>query len=175
MVNASGGTANWPLALFPMDKHYRWIGRSGALGQGYGPGGAIGAANGNKSLGRFTFSYQGDGDLMYVPGALWTASHHNIPMLMMIHNNRGYHQEVMHVQRLSNRRNRVANLGKTMGPVGTSIESPDIDYAAMAKSMGWWSAGPIKDPAELGTVLAKAVQVVRAGEPALIDVWSQPR
>ncbi len=66
---------------------------------------------------------------MYVPGSLWTATHHNIPMLMMIHNNRGYHQEVMHVQRLSNRRNRVADLGKTMGPVGTSIETPDIDYA----------------------------------------------
>lgn len=175
MVNSSSGAQSWPLQMFPMDKHYRWLGRSGAAGQGYGPGGAIGAANGNKSLGRFTFAYQGDGDLMYVPGALWTASHHNIPMLMMVHNNRGYHQEVMHVQRLSNRRNRVANLGKTMGPVGTSIENPDIDYASMAKSMGWWSAGPIKDPAELGSVLAKAVQVVRAGEPALVDVWSQPR
>ena len=106
-----------------MDKHHRWLGRSGAAGQGYGPPASIGAALGNKSLGRFTFSYQGDGDFMYVPGSLWTATHHNIPMLMMIHNNRGYHQEVMHVQRLSNRRNRVANLGKTMGPVGTSIEN----------------------------------------------------
>ena len=175
MVNSSSGAQGWPLSLFPMDKTYRWLGRSGAAGQGYGPPAAIGAALGNKSLGRFTFSYNGDGDFMYVPGSLWTATHHNIPMLMMIHNNRGYHQEVMHVQRLSNRRNRVANLGKTMGPVGTSIENPDIDYATLAKSMGWWSAGPIKDPAELGTVLGKAVQVVRAGEPALIDVWSQPR
>jgi acetolactate synthase-1/2/3 large subunit len=175
MVNSSSGAAPWPLQYFPMDKHHRWMGRSGAAGQGYGPPASIGAALGNKSLGRFSFSYQGDGDFMYVPGSLWTATHHNIPMLMMIHNNRGYHQEVMHVQRLSNRRNRVANLGKTMGPVGTSIENPDIDYATMAKSMGWWSAGPIKDPAELGTVLAKAVQVVRAGEPALIDVWTQPR
>ena len=87
---------------------------------------------------------------MYAPGVLWTAAHHKIPMLTVMHNNRGYHQEVMHVQRLSNRRNRVASLGKTMGPIGTSIESPDIDYAKLAQSMGWWSAGPIKDPAELG-------------------------
>jgi thiamine pyrophosphate-dependent acetolactate synthase large subunit-like protein len=175
MVNSSSGAAGWPLQMFPMTKHYQWLGRSGAAGQGYGPGASVGAALGNKSMGRFTFSYQGDGDLMYVPGALWTASHHNIPMLMMVHNNKGYHQEVMHVQRLSNRRNRVANLGKTMGPVGTSIENPDIDYAGMAKSFGWWSAGPVNDPAELGAVIAKAVQVVRAGEPALIDVVSQPR
>src|SRR6185503_69070 len=60
MVNSSSGTQGWPLSMFPMDKHYRFLGRSGAAGQGYGPPAAIGAANGNKSLGRFTFSYQGD-------------------------------------------------------------------------------------------------------------------
>ena len=175
LVNSGSGAVPWATRFFQFDKHYRWLGRSGATGLGYGAPAAVGAALGNKSLGRFSVSIQADGDLMYVPSCLWTAAHHNVPMLALMHNNRGYHQEVMHVQRLSNRRNRVASLGKTMGPVGTSIESPDIDYASLAKSMGWWSAGPIKDPAELGTVLAKAVQVVRAGEPALIDVWSQPR
>jgi thiamine pyrophosphate-dependent acetolactate synthase large subunit-like protein len=159
----------------PMDKHYQWIGGSGAAGLGYGPPASIGAALGNKSLGRFSVSIQSDGDLMFTSSSLWTAAHHNIPLLSVMHNNRGYHQEVMHVQRLSNRRNRVASLGKTMGPIGTSIESPDVDYAGLAKSMGWWSAGPLKDPAELGAVLKKAVQVVQAGEPALIDVWTQPR
>ena len=34
-----------------------------------------------------------------------------------MHNNRGYHQELMHVQRLSSFRNRVANLGNDMGPL----------------------------------------------------------
>ena len=139
MVNSSSGAAPWPLRLFPMDKHYRWLGRSGAAGQGYGPPASIGAALGNKSLGRFSFSYQGDGDLMYVPGSLWTATHHNIPMLMMVHNNRGYHQEVMHVQRLSNRRNRVANLGKTMGPGGTSIENPESIRRPWRSR---WAGGP---------------------------------
>ena len=91
---------------------------------------------------------------MYAPGVLWTAARHKIPLLTVMHNNRGYHQEVMHVQRLSNFRNRVANLGTTikdMSPVGTSIENPDIEYAKLASSMGWWSKGPIKDPAQLGT------------------------
>ena len=67
--------------------------------------------------------------MMYAPGALWTAAHHEIPLLTVMHNNKGYHQEVMHVQRLSNRRNRVANNGKDFGPIGTRIENPDIDYA----------------------------------------------
>jgi acetolactate synthase I/II/III large subunit len=175
LVAQSGNVSGWQHRLMPMSKHYQWLGSSGAAGLGYGAPASVGAAHGNKSLGRFSVSIQSDGDLMYTSGSLWTAAHHNIPLLSVMHNNRGYHQEVMHVQRLSNRRNRVAALGKTMGPIGTSIEAPDIDYAGLAKSMGWWSSGPLKDPAELGTVLKKAVQVVQAGEPALIDVWTQPR
>src|SRR4029450_960377 len=111
------------------------MGGSGAAGQGYGLPATIGAAHANKELGRCTCSIQGDGDMMYAPGAFWTAAHHRIPSLGLVHNNRGYHQEVMHVQRLSNRRNRVANLGITAGPVGTSIEKPDIDYGKRACSI----------------------------------------
>jgi acetolactate synthase I/II/III large subunit len=175
LVNSGIGMSGWHNRVFPMDKHYQWIGGSGAAGQGYGLPASIGAAHANKSLGRFTVSIQGDGDMMYAPGAFWTAAHHRIPQLAIVDNNHGYHQEVMHVQRLSNRRNRVANLGITSGPVGTSIENPDIDYAKLASSMGWWSTGPIKDPNELGPALKRAVAAVKAGEPALVDVWMQPR
>jgi thiamine pyrophosphate-dependent acetolactate synthase large subunit-like protein len=175
LVNAGIGMSGWHNRVFPFDKHYQWIGGSGAAGQGYGLPASIGAAHANKSLGRFTVSIQGDGDMMYAPGAFWTAAHHRIPQLAIVDNNHGYHQEVMHVQRLSNRRNRVANLGITSGPVGTSIENPNIDYAKLANSMGWWSVGPIKDPNELGPALKRAVAAVKAGEPALVDVWMQPR
>ncbi len=92
-----------------------------------------------------------------------------------MHNNRGYHQEVMHVQRLSNRRNRVASLGKTIGPIGTSIEARTSTTPSSPASMGWWSAGPIKDPSELAPTLKRAVEVVKSGQPALVDVWTQPR
>jgi acetolactate synthase I/II/III large subunit len=169
------GVSGWPRRLWTMDKHYRHFGGSGGSGLGYALPASIGVAHANKALGRFTVSIQTDGDMMYAPGALWSATHHNIPLLSVMHNNRGYHQEVMHVQRLSNRRNRVASLGKTMGPIGTSIEAPDIDYATLAKSMGWWSAGPIKDPKELAPTLKRAVEVVKSGQPALVDVWTQPR
>jgi thiamine pyrophosphate-dependent acetolactate synthase large subunit-like protein len=120
-------------------------------------------------------SIQSDGDLMYAPGVLWTAAKHKIPLLSVMHNNRGYHQEVMHLQRLSNFRNRIANLGNDMGPVGTSIENPDIEYHKLAESMGLWAKGPIKDPAELGPAIKEAVAVVKSGQPALLNVWTQPR
>src|SRR5215471_16357099 len=175
LVGASNGTSGWPERFFKIDRHYQWIGGSGGAGQGYGMPAAVGAAHAHKALGRLAVAIVGDGDSMYAPGALWTAARHQIPLVAIIHNNRGYHQEVMHVQRLSNRRNRVANNGKDFGPVGTRIENPNIDYAMLAKSMGVKAFGPITDPKDLGPTLQKAVQVAKAGEPVVIDPVMQPR
>jgi thiamine pyrophosphate-dependent acetolactate synthase large subunit-like protein len=167
--------SSWPTRLWPMDKHYHHIGGPGGFGIGYNAPAAVGAALANRAHGRFSVNFQPDGDMMFGPGVLWTAARHQIPLLSVMHNNRGYHQEVMHVQRMSNRRNRVASLGKDIGPVGTRLENPHIDYAKLASSMGMWSAGPITDASELAPVLKKAVEVVKAGEPALVDVVTQPR
>src|SRR5262249_36757856 len=106
---------------------------------------------------------------------LWTAARHKIPLLAVMHNNRGYHQEVMHVQRMSNFRNRVASLGNDMGPIGTRIENPDIEYHKLAESMGWGAKGPITDPAHVGPAIKEAVAVGRWGRPALVAVGRQPR
>ena len=175
LVASEGNVSNWPVRLWPMEKYHHWLGRSGGYGVGYGAPASVGAALANRDLGRFSVSIQSDGDLMYAPGVLWTAAKHKIPLLAVMHNNRGYHQEVMHVQRLSNFRNRVPNLGGDMGPVGTSIQNPDIEYHKLAESMGWWAKGPIKDPAQLGPALKEAIAVVKSGQPALLNVWTQPR
>jgi acetolactate synthase-1/2/3 large subunit len=175
LVASTGNVSGWPSRLWKFDKHYQWLGSSGGSGLGYGAPASAGAAHANKQFGRFSVSIQGDGDMMYAPGILWTCAHHEIPLLYVMHNNRGYHQEVMHVQRLANRRNRVAYNGKDAGPYGTRIENPDVDYATLAKSMGVKAFGPIKDPKDLGPALKKAVEVVKAGEPCLIDAVTQPR
>ena len=175
LVASEGNVSDWPNRLWPMEKHHHWLGRSGGYGVGYGAPASVGAALANKDLGRFSVAIQSDGDLMFAPGVLWTAAKHKIPLLSVMHNNRGYHQEVMHVQRLANFRNRKVNNGSDMGPIGTSIENPDIEYHLLAKSMGWWAKGPIKDPAELKAALKEAVAVVQSGHPALLNVWTQPR
>ena len=175
LVSQSGNVSSWPQRLWPMEKYHHWLGGPGGYGVGYGAPASVGAALANRDLGRFSVSIQADGDLMYAPGVLWTAAKHKIPLLAVMHNNRGYHQELMHVQRLSNFRNRVANLGNDMGPIGTSIMNPDIEYHKLAESMGWWAKGPIKDPAELGPAIKEAVAVVKSGQPALVNVWTQPR
>ncbi len=175
LVASEGNISNWPNRLWPMEKHHHWLGRSGGYGVGYGAPASVGAALANRDLGRFSVSILGDGDLMYAPGVLWTAARHKIPLLSVMHNNRGYHQEVMHVQRLANFRNRIAYNGSDLAPLGTSIENPDIEYHKLAQSMGWWAKGPIKDPADLGPAIKEAVAVVKSGQPALLNVWTQPR
>src|SRR6516165_8520971 len=73
LVSSSGNVSGWPNRLWPMEKHYHWLGRSGGSGVGYGAPASIGAALANRDLGRFSVSIQADGDLMYAPGSLWTA------------------------------------------------------------------------------------------------------
>src|SRR5499426_1766520 len=175
LVASEGNVSNWPNRLWPIQQHHQWLGRSGGYGVGYGAPASVGAALANRDLGRFSVAIQSDGDLMYAPGVLWTAAKHKIPLLSVMHNNRAYHQEVMHLQRRSNFRSRVANLGGDMGPVGTSIQNPDIEYHKLAESMGWWAKGPIKDTAQLGPALKEAVKVAQAGHAALLNVWTQPR
>src|SRR5262249_59583720 len=36
LVSSSGNVSNWPQRLWPMEKHYHWLGRSGGYGVGYG-------------------------------------------------------------------------------------------------------------------------------------------
>jgi thiamine pyrophosphate-dependent acetolactate synthase large subunit-like protein len=57
----------------------------------------VGGALANKKHGRISVNIQSDGDFLYAPGVWWTAAHHQIPLLSVMHNNRAYHQEIMHI------------------------------------------------------------------------------
>jgi acetolactate synthase-1/2/3 large subunit len=163
--------SGWPQRLWDMSKHYHNTGAAGGSGIGYCAPAAAGAAVANKKHGRITVSINPDGDLMYSPGVLWTAAYHKIPILYVMHNNRAYHQEIMGIQRMANRRQR----GIDRTHIGVALRDPFIDYATMAKGLGIASFGPITDPKELGPVLKKAVQIVKAGEPVLVDAVTQGR
>jgi thiamine pyrophosphate-dependent acetolactate synthase large subunit-like protein len=108
---------------------------------------------------------------MYAPGSLWTAAHHKIPLLMIVHNNRAYHQEVMHLQKMASLHNRRMD----QAAIGTTIENPNIDFAKLAQSLGVWAEGPIADPNAIAPALSRALAVVKRGEPALVDIVSQGR
>jgi thiamine pyrophosphate-dependent acetolactate synthase large subunit-like protein len=108
---------------------------------------------------------------MFAPGVLWTAAHHRIPLLIIMHNNRAYHQELMQIQMMASQHNR----GITNASIGSVLVDPPIDYAKLAQSMGVHSEGPIADPKDLAPAIARAIDVVKRGDPALVDVITQPR
>ncbi|HEY7443063.1 MAG TPA: thiamine pyrophosphate-binding protein [Vicinamibacterales bacterium] len=171
IVSGHQFTGDWQRRLLNFDKPYRYNGDCGGFGIGYDTPASVGAALANKKQGRLSIGIVGDGDLNYAPGVLWTAAHHQIPLLLIVHNNRAYHQEVMIIQRMAGNRGR----GSGRSHLGNVIQNPNINYAQMAKSYGMYSEGPVENPGELAAAYSRALARVRAGEPALIDVVSQPR
>ena len=171
LVGNDGFFGRWPNRLWNFDKYHQFIGGSGGEGVGYGAPAAVGAALANKKHGRFTINIQNDGDLNYAPGVLWSAVHHNVPMLNIMNNNRGYHQEVMFVTTMAARANRdVSRIG-----IGTKLESPFIDYATMAKAYGMKGIGPITDPKDLAGAIKQGIEIVKRGEPVMIDTVTHGR
>jgi acetolactate synthase I/II/III large subunit len=171
LVSWQGFISGWPGRLWNIHKHYHYIGGQGAGALGYGAPAAVGAALANRKHGRLSINIQTDGDLNYAPGVLWTAVHHQIPLLTIMHNNRAYHQEVMLVQRVASERSR----GVDRVHIGTTLTEPNIDYTKMAQAYGMYGEGPISDPKELAPAIKRGLERVRRGEPALIDVITQPR
>ncbi len=162
---------SWPQKLWDQKKTYHWNGGSGGAGIGYNLPASIGAALANKKHGRLTVAFGGDGDFMFVPSALWTAAHHKIPLLYVIQNNRAYHQEYMYLQAMAARHGR----GITNTEVGITITNPNVDYATVARGFGVHGEGPITDPNDLAPALKRALAAVKAGQPALVDVVTDPR
>src|SRR4029078_12897992 len=113
----------------------------------------------------------GDCDFLFNPGTLWTAAHHRIPMLYIVHNNRAYHQEYMYLQAMAARHGR----GITNTATGIAITEPNVDYATIARGFGVHGEGPITDRNDLAPALKRAIAVVKSGQPALIDVVTDPR
>jgi acetolactate synthase-1/2/3 large subunit len=163
--------SNWPHRLWDFTKHYQFLGWSGAYGIGYGAPAAVGAALANRKHGRLSVNIQCDGDLNYAPGVLWTAAHHRIPLLTVMHNNRAYHQERMFITDVAAKVKRdVRRAG-----IGNDLTDPNIDYASLAKAYGVHGIGPIENPNDLAPALRRAIEVVKRGEPALVDVITQGR
>jgi acetolactate synthase-1/2/3 large subunit len=144
-------------------------GRGG--GVGYGLPSSIGAALGYKSSGRLCVGIIGDGDFMMTSNALWTAAKYEIPLLVVVLNNRSYYNDEEHQERMAKWRQRpVENKG-----IGIRIEDPAPDIAAIARALSVAGFGPVTEPDQLGPTLDRAIDEVERGRPALVDVIAQPR
>jgi len=160
---------DWVYKLWDFDKAYRHPGH--ALGTGTQIGVSLGVALAHRGKGRLVIDIQPDGDLMFDAGALWSAAKNNIPMLIVMYNNRAYYNDWEHQIRVAQHRGTPVERAS----IAQDIAGPAPDFAAMAKSMGWYAEGPIEQPADVAPALRRAIAQVKAGTPALIDTVVRAR
>jgi thiamine pyrophosphate-dependent acetolactate synthase large subunit-like protein len=161
---------SWNAAVWPFRAPLDYIGADGGAGIGGGPGIAVGAALALRGSGRLPVAVCGDGDFLMGVTALWTAVHYNIPLLIVVANNRSFFNDELHQERVARARNRpVENRW-----IGQRIDDPDIDLARMAVAQGAAGFGPVTDAAALAPTFAQAIAAVEGGAVAVVDVRVAP-
>jgi acetolactate synthase-1/2/3 large subunit len=168
-VLSAGTLEQWARKLWNFDRPYRHPGRS--LGTATQFGISIGVALAHRDHQRLVVDLQPDGDLMYDAGALWTVAKHRIPMLVVMYNNRAYYNDWEHQIRMA----RLRGTSVERAHIGMDMDDPAPDFAAMARSMGWYAEGPFVSADDLPAALKRAIAEVKAGRPALLDTITQKR
>ena len=155
--------------MWDFDKPYRHPGVE--LGTSTQIGISLGVALSHKGTGRLVVDLQPDGDLMFDAGALWVAAKYQIPILIVMYNNRAYYNDWEHQIRMA----RVRGTDEKKAHIGMDLYGPEPDFAGLAKSMGVWGEGPIENPKDVRGALLRAIEVVKSGKPALVDTVTQHR
>jgi amino acid adenylation domain-containing protein len=133
-------------------------------GLGWGLGAALGAKLADPS--KTVICVVGDGSWVFANpiAAHWAAEQNHVPFLTVIFNNQQYHA--------------TAEAILTVSPEGSARKSgnyPACDlpmppmYARVAEALGLW-AKTVQEPAELLSVLRQALDEVRGGRSALVDI-----
>src|ERR1041385_1384587 len=160
---------DWTRKIWDFDRPYRHPGKS--LGTATQIGISLGVALAHRDARRLVVDLQPDGDLMFDAGALWVAAKHRIPLLVVMYNNRAYYNDWEHQIRMAKLRGTPVERAH----IGMDMDDPAPDFAALAKSMGWYAEGPIDRPGDVGPALKRAIARVKAGQPALLDTITQKR
>lgn len=168
-VCSTGTLRTWARKLWDFDKPYRHAGKS--LGTSTQIGMSLGVGLAYKGTGKVVVALQPDGDLMYDAGALWTAAKHRIPILIVMFNNRAYFNDWEHQVRMA----KLRGTDEAKAHIGMDIFDPEPDFATIAKGMGMWAEGPIDEPEAVEDALRRALEVVKSGKPALVDIITQHR
>jgi thiamine pyrophosphate-dependent acetolactate synthase large subunit-like protein len=178
-LNAAVGTqdvcyTHLPLGWSGAYTHFRhpldYLGFDGGGGVGAGPGLTIGAALALKGSGRIPIGLMGDGNFLMGNTAVWTATHYQIPCLMIVCNNRSFFNDERHQGHVAEYRGRPPENAW----IGQKIIDPDIDIAAMARAQGAEGIGPVTRMADMQPAIERGIAIVRAGGVCVIDARVLP-
>ena len=164
-VLTTGDLGSWGKKRWNFDRPYCHAGRE--LGTGTQIGLSLGVALANKGSGRLVVDLQPDGDLMFDAGSLWIAAKYQIPMLIVMFNNRAYYNDWNHQLVLARTRGTDPNRAH----IGMDLFGPDPDFAGLARSMGWYAEGPIENaddlkPAFMIKLMQKDLRIVQEAAQA---------
>ncbi|MEE2954805.1 MAG: thiamine pyrophosphate-dependent enzyme [Pseudomonadota bacterium] len=163
-VLTAGTLKDWVRKVWNFDKPYQHPGRD--LGTGTQFGISLGIAYAYKDTDKLVVNLQPDGDLMFDLGGLWIAAKYKIPMLVIMYNNRAYYNDWAHQISVANKR----GTDPERAYIGMDIEGPSPDFAHIAKGLDWYAEGPIMDPKDIGGAIKRAIEQVKKGNPALVDI-----
>jgi len=160
---------DWTRKLWDWDKPYRHPGHS--LGTATQIGISLGVALAHKGSGKLVVDIQPDGDLLFDASALWVAAYYQIPMLIVMYNNRAYYNDWNHQIQMARQRNTPIENAY----IGMEINNPAPDFATLARSFSVHAEGPFEDGGQVQDALKRAIQYIKKeGKPALIDTVTQP-
>ena len=134
----------------------------GGLGTGTGTALGVKAANPKRPV----LCLIGDGAFNYDPGlaALGVCQEHNLPIMIVLFNNYGYHSQKSGVPRFFPDGYAVKN----QDFIGISI-NPSPDYATIARAFDGYGE-KVEEPGEVRAALQRGLKAVAGGQVALIDV-----
>ena len=125
---------------------------------GWGTPAALGIKLANP--GRQVISVVGDGSFLFSIQNLWTAAKYNIPVVVVICNNRKY-------KAVKDTCMQYKGMGVERGMfIATDIKDPDIEFTRLAEGFGVW-AKKIVHPEEIKPALKEALSL---GKVAVLDV-----
>jgi benzoylformate decarboxylase len=160
----------WPGEAYEFDGPLSFLGNDGGGAVGTGPGHTIGAALALKDTNRLTIGILGDGDYLMGVSALWSASHFDIPVMIVVADNRSYFNDEMHQERVAQMRSRPAQNRW----IGQRIDDPRVDLVAMARAQGFDSEEPVSTTEALAKALKRGAEIVAKGGRYFIDSVVQP-
>ena len=112
----------------------------------------------------------GDGEFLMGESAIWTAVANDIPLLIVVGNNRSYFNDEVHQERVARRRGR--SIERKW--IGMRIDGPPPDLANLARSYGAIGIGPLEGHVALKAGLAEAVAHLQAGNVCIVDAIVLP-
>lgn len=159
IVNEAITTSPLLKHTLPLDRPGWYYGtRGGGIGQAL-PG-ALGVKLAHPE--RPVIALSGDGSALYTIQALWSAAHHNLPIVYIILNNRSY--RILRVNTPVYRK-KFGLKGEEELP-HLELAPPELDYARLAQGFGV-EGRRIIDPNDFAPALKAALE---SGRPTLLDV-----